>query len=140
MRPFAKAVLQGQYDDTVMLLVPDIVLGPSFNYYVPETERTAHHIFVAGYPRWSDPFTIIQVPEIAGAFKSTEMLEGVERHIRELPGKDGWKRLTIVCELGGQTQSMTTKNIPRMARITALRNFMDRNFKKNLRRRIQWRD
>jgi hypothetical protein len=129
IRGLAQDVLSGKYDNSAFLLLSDIELGPSFDYYLRAAERQAHHITVYGYPRFKDPFTIIETQEISKDFQSTEMLAQAENNIDNLQ-KKGCKRLILVSEFDRQVALLTTPTIPRKARFDSLRQFLDKNYKK----------
>jgi hypothetical protein len=127
LRTMARDALAGKYDHSLILVVPDVI-GPTLGYYLPPKEREAHHIVIAGYPRWNDPFTPIAISDLKGLWGPTIPDEAAKR-IEALPSQ-GFKYLVIAKDNDKQIELLSTKTVPRMTRVKALLEIINKKYEK----------
>ena len=119
--------MAGKYDNSCILVSPDgiaITLGS----YLPEDERASHHIVVATYHRWEDPFPPIPISDLARLW-GPEIPQEAEKRIEALP-KQGFKYLVIAKDSDKQIELLTTPTVQRTARVKALMEIVNRKYKK----------
>lgn len=126
LRTVAQEALKGEYDHTIIMMAPDVIT-PTLDYYLRPEERIKHHILIVGFPRFDDPFSTVWIPELA-KWKSETVVDETDKRISELVDK-GWKYLAFTKDSDSQIQFLTTKDIPRMPRIKALKAIMDKKYK-----------
>ncbi len=127
LRTVARDAIAGKYDNSLILVVPDVI-AITLGYYLPPNERAAHHIQVAGYPRWDDPFPPIAISDLARLW-GPEIPQEAEKRIEALP-KQGFKYLVIAKDSDKQIELLTTPTVQRSPRVKALMEIVNRKYKK----------
>jgi len=127
LRTVAREALAGKYDNSLILVAPDVI-APTLGYYFPEKERQAHHVKIAGYPRWDDPFPPVLISELPAQWKP-EIVQEAAKHIEALP-QQGFKYLVIAKDSDKQIAFLSTPSVPRSTRINALLDIVNRKYKK----------
>jgi len=127
LRTVAQDAIAGKYDNSLILVAPDVI-APTLGYYLPVEQRAAHHIQVAGYPRWDDPFPPIPISDLVRLW-GPEIPQEAEKRIDLLPQK-GFKYLVIAKDSDKQIELLTTPTVQRSARVKALMNIVNRKYKK----------
>lgn len=127
LRTVAQDAIAGKYDNSLILIAPDVI-APTLGYYLPEAQRAEHHIQVAGYPRWDDPFPPIPIADLVRLW-GPEIPQEAEKRIEALPQK-GFKYLVIAKDSDKQIELLTTPTVQRSARVKALMEIVNRKYKK----------
>ncbi|MBI2812423.1 MAG: glycosyltransferase family 39 protein [Candidatus Melainabacteria bacterium] len=127
LRTVAQDAMAGKYDNSLILVAPDVI-AITLGYYLTPKERAAHHITVAGYPRWDDPFPPIPISDLARLW-GPEIPQEAEKRIEALP-KQGFKFLVIAKDSDKQIELLTTPTVQRTARVKALMEIVNRKYKK----------
>ncbi len=127
LRTLARDAIAGKYDNSLILVAPDVI-AITLGYYLTPEERARHHITVAGYPRWDDPFPPIPISDLARLW-GPEIPQEAEKRIDALP-KQGFKYLVIAKDSDKQIELLTTPTVQRTARVKALMEIVNRKYKK----------
>ncbi len=127
LRTVAQDAIAGKYDNSLILVAPDVI-AITLGYYLPPEQRAAHHIQVAGYPRWDDPFPPIAISDLVRLW-GPEIPQEAEKRIEALP-QQGFKYLVIAKDSDKQIELLTTPTVQRSARVKALMDIVNRKYKK----------
>lgn len=127
LRTMARDAQSGEYDNSLVLIVPDVI-APTLGYYLTPKDREAHHILIAGYPRWSDPFTPIPISDLKKLW-GPEIVREAAAQIDALPDQ-GLKYLVIAKDSDKQIEELSTKTVPRMTRVKGLLDLVNKKYKK----------
>ncbi len=127
LRTVARDAIAGKYDNSLILVAPDVI-AITLGYYLSPKERAAHHVQVAGYPRWDDPFPPIAISDLARLW-GPEIPHEAEKRIEAL-SKQGFKFLVIAKDSDKQIELLTTPTVQRSARVKALMEIVNRKYKK----------
>lgn len=127
LRTVAQDAIAGKYDNSLILVAPDVI-AITLGYYLPPEQRAAHHIQVAGYPRWDDPFPPIAISDLVRLW-GPEIPQEAEKRIEALP-QQGFKYLVIAKDSDKQIELLTTPTVQRSARVKALMEIVNRKYKK----------
>lgn len=127
LRAVARDAQNGKYDNSLILIVPDVI-GPTLGYYLAPTERTAHNIKIAGYPRWSDPFTPVAISDLKKQW-GPEIVAQAAAEMDKLSSQ-GFKYLVIAKDSDKQIENLSTATVPRMTRVKALMAVVNKKYKK----------
>jgi len=127
MRTLAQDARAGKFDGCALLVAPDYITQ-TLDYYLPLTERSAHHIGLYGFPRWENPMAPVKMSEIPPLWAEKAVGEA-EQHLVELH-KQGWQKLAFATNAEMLDRAHSDAAIPRGQRVSELRAFIEHNFKK----------
>ncbi|MBC7998211.1 MAG: hypothetical protein IAF58_09725, partial [Leptolyngbya sp.] len=120
LRTFAKEIREDKYQNSLVLVAPD-VLSMTFGYYLPKEEREKHKVIIRGFTRWEDPFTPPNMYSMPAQWQPTSVVEECEKRIDDEAKSTGWKYLAFVEANQDWVRATTTKDMPRSFRIAALK-------------------
>jgi 4-amino-4-deoxy-L-arabinose transferase-like glycosyltransferase len=127
-RSLAQDVRAGKFDGCVLLIAPDYICQ-TLDYYLPLSERTAHHIVLCGFPRWDNPMAPVKMSEIPPMWRSETVVGEAEQHLADLT-KQGWKKLAFATNAEMLDRLHSNPAIPRAERVSELRSFIEEHYKK----------
>lgn len=123
----AHEAIKGRFDHTAFVICPDSI-GPTLGYYLPESDRTAHHVGLFGFAKWDDTVIPANIPEMSKPWMPSTLIEDTLKKIEQLSAS-GYKYVALARDSDKQLELLSSARMPRKKRVDELLAAMNRRYK-----------